>query len=158
MPIWTQGMQRTWWPEAGTIIVTGPYSFRTWHLALWVSLLTPKRFHFPSLIFGPLVAKYLVENRVSGTLWKNYWFHSKFSWIIPTCVAHDCKVEIFIAYFWMHKVGSDQSGGISPWITISVSSGSPQGHWIYSEKKHRTLVVLEWIICEQQCCWLPYIL
>ena len=25
MPICTQGMQRTWWPEAGIIIVTGPY-------------------------------------------------------------------------------------------------------------------------------------
>ena len=26
VPICTQGMPRTWWPEAGTIIVTGPYS------------------------------------------------------------------------------------------------------------------------------------
>ena len=26
VPICTQGMQRTWWPEVGTIIVTGPYS------------------------------------------------------------------------------------------------------------------------------------
>ena len=26
--ICTQGMQRTWWPEAGTIIVTGPYCIR----------------------------------------------------------------------------------------------------------------------------------
>ena len=26
--ICTQGMQRTWWPEAGTIIVTGPYCHR----------------------------------------------------------------------------------------------------------------------------------
>ena len=25
VPICTQGMQRTWWPEAGTIIVSGPY-------------------------------------------------------------------------------------------------------------------------------------
>ena len=25
VPICTQGRQRTWWPEAGTIIVTGPY-------------------------------------------------------------------------------------------------------------------------------------
>ena len=25
VPICTQGMQRTWWPEAGTIIVTGHY-------------------------------------------------------------------------------------------------------------------------------------
>ena len=26
VPICTQGMQRAWWPEAGIIIVTGPYS------------------------------------------------------------------------------------------------------------------------------------
>ena len=44
------------------------------------------------------------------------------------------------------------------WITISASSCSPQGHWINSEKKHWTLVVLEWPICEQQCCWVSYIL
>ena len=25
VPVCTQGMQRTWWPEAGTIIVTGPH-------------------------------------------------------------------------------------------------------------------------------------
>ena len=49
-------------------------------------------------------AKYLAENGVSGTFWKNYWFHSKFSWRIPTCVAHDCKIEIFIGYFWMRWV------------------------------------------------------
>ena len=28
VPICTQSMQRTWWPEYGTIIVTGPYSLR----------------------------------------------------------------------------------------------------------------------------------
>ena len=32
--ICTQGMQRTWWPEAGTIIVTGPYSSDLTHLPL----------------------------------------------------------------------------------------------------------------------------
>ena len=26
VPISTEGMQQTWWPEAGTIIVAGPYS------------------------------------------------------------------------------------------------------------------------------------
>ena len=31
VPICTQGMQQTWWPEAGTIIVTGPYwSWKVW--------------------------------------------------------------------------------------------------------------------------------
>ena len=35
-----------------------------------VSPLTPIQFRVPSLIFGPLVAKYLAENGVSGTLWK----------------------------------------------------------------------------------------
>ena len=27
-----------------------------------------------------------------------------FSWRTPTCVAHDCKIEIFIGYFWMRWV------------------------------------------------------
>ena len=33
VPICTQGMQRTWWPEAGTITVTGPY----WEMAFFVT-------------------------------------------------------------------------------------------------------------------------
>ena len=59
VPICTQGMERTWWPEAGTIIVTGPYwpdvtvllftreirsshllTFKSWHelsIRCWVS-------------------------------------------------------------------------------------------------------------------------
>ena len=69
-----------------------------------VSLLTPIHFCVPSLIDGPLVAKYLAANGVSGTFWKNYWLNSMFSWRIPTCVAHDCKIEIFIGYFWMRWV------------------------------------------------------
>ena len=31
-------------------------------------------------------------------------FLASFSWRIPTCVAHDCKIEIFIGYFWMRWV------------------------------------------------------
>ena len=34
VPICTQGMQRTWWPEAGTIIVTGPYWGRVTHICV----------------------------------------------------------------------------------------------------------------------------
>ena len=41
-----------------------------------VSLLIPVHFHVPSLIFGPLVAKYLAENGVSGIFFKNCCFHS----------------------------------------------------------------------------------
>ena len=36
VPICTQGMQRTWWPEAGTIIVTGPY-YHTFHRGTYAS-------------------------------------------------------------------------------------------------------------------------
>ena len=43
MPICTQGMQRTWWPEACTIIVTGPYWMRSWKVTcmsdLWIFFL-----------------------------------------------------------------------------------------------------------------------
>ena len=39
VPICTQGMQRTWWPEAGTIIVTGPYCHIAWITRLyWAGL------------------------------------------------------------------------------------------------------------------------
>ena len=62
---------------------------------LWDDPLTPIHFCVPSLIFVPLMAKYLA---------KNYWLSSVFSWRIPTCVAHDCKIEIFIGYFWMRWV------------------------------------------------------
>ena len=58
-----------------------------------MSPLTPIHFRVPSLIFGPLVAKWCLNS--SGT---------KFSWRIPTCVAHDCKIKIFIGYFWMRWV------------------------------------------------------
>ena len=45
--------------------------------------MTPIHFRVPSLIFGPLVAKYLAENGVSGTFWRNYWSNSLNSWHLP---------------------------------------------------------------------------
>ena len=45
-------------------------SFHTWHCPYGMSLLTPIHFCVPSLILGPLVAKYLAENGVSGTFCK----------------------------------------------------------------------------------------
>ena len=48
-----------------------------------MSLLTPIHFRVPSLIFGPLVAKYLAENGVSGTFWKKYWPSSFHTWHLP---------------------------------------------------------------------------
>ena len=49
VPVCTQGMQRTWWTEAGTIIVTGPYWVRV--LLIVISTLsrvvwTKKLWHF----------------------------------------------------------------------------------------------------------------
>ena len=49
-----------------------------------VSLLTPINFSVPSLIVAPLVAKYLAENWVSVTFWKNYWPNSFHTWHLPS--------------------------------------------------------------------------
>ena len=72
-----------WWPNIwakmgfpelfektiGSIhFIPGIYPYR-------VSFLTPLHFRVLSPIFGPLVAKYLGENGVSGTFWKNYWLN-----------------------------------------------------------------------------------
>ena len=51
-----------------------------------VSHLTPFHFRVPSLIFGPMVAKYLAENGVSGTFWKKYWLNSFHIWHLPLWV------------------------------------------------------------------------
>ena len=64
------------WPKMGfpelfekTI---GPIHFIPGNYPSGVSLLTPIHFRVPSIIFVPLVAKYLAENGVSGSFWKNY--------------------------------------------------------------------------------------
>ena len=56
-------------------------SCHTWHLSIWGQSIDP--YTFPSLIFSPLVAKYLVKNGVYGIFWKNYWFHSLHIWQLP---------------------------------------------------------------------------
>ena len=95
------------------------------------SLLTPILFRAPSLIFGPLVAKYLAENRVSGTFWNNYWLNSFFCcWRIPIRVAHDCKIY----WIFLDEVGSDQSGGIlSPFMGTACWWGMECPLWIHNE-------------------------
>ena len=67
-------VSRTFWKTIGSIhFITGIYPYG-------VILLTPIHFRVPSLIFGPLVAKYLAENGVSGTFLKNYWPNSFHTW------------------------------------------------------------------------------
>ena len=48
-----------------------------------VSLWTPIHFRVPTINFGPLVAKYLPENGVSGIFWKNYLLNSFDTWHLP---------------------------------------------------------------------------
>ena len=65
------------WPKMGFAELfektIGPIHFIPGIYRYGVSLLTPIHFRLPSLIFGPLVAKYLAENWVCRTFWKNYW-------------------------------------------------------------------------------------
>ena len=59
------------WPKMGFLELLektiGSIRFIPGVYPYWVSLLTPIHFLVPSLILGPLVAEYLVENRVSRT-------------------------------------------------------------------------------------------
>ena len=67
-----------------------------------VSLLTPMHFRVPSLIFGPLVAKYLAENGVSETFWKNYWLNSLHTWlafIFMGWISWPLYIFVFLASF-----------------------------------------------------------
>ena len=80
-----------------------------------VSLLTPNYFCVTPLFIGPLVAKYLAKNGVSGTFRKNY---SKFFW--NKFFPEDCSTRQQnrnLYWIFLDEVGSDQSGGIlSPFM------------------------------------------
>ena len=77
-----------WWPNIWPNMgfpelfekIIGPIHFIPGIYPYGVSLLTPIHFRVPSLIFGPLVAKYLAKNGVSGTFWKNCWLNSFHTW------------------------------------------------------------------------------
>ena len=80
------------WPKMGFpeffLKTIGSIHFIPGIYPYWVSFLTPIHFRVPSLILGPLVAKYLAENGISVTFWN-----------------------------FLDEVGSDQSGGIlSPFM------------------------------------------
>ena len=66
-----------------------------------VSLLTPIHFRVPSLIFGPLLAKYLSENGVSGTFWKKLLaqFISYLAFIHMVWVSWPLYIFVFLASF-----------------------------------------------------------
>ena len=75
-----------------------------------VSLLTPIHFSVPSLIFGPLVAKYLAKKGVSVTFWKNYLLNSFFS-LRNSYLCSTRLQNINLYWIFLDEVGSDQSGG-----------------------------------------------
>ena len=80
-----------WWPNIWPKMgfpelfgkTIGPIHFIPGIYPYGVSLLTPIYFYVPSLIFGPLVAKYLAEYGVSGTFLNNYWLSSFHTWHLP---------------------------------------------------------------------------
>ena len=64
------GVSGTFWKKTSGLIhfIPGIYP-------CGVSFFNSIHFRVPSLIFGPLVTKYLAENGVSRTFWKNYWLN-----------------------------------------------------------------------------------
>ena len=95
------------WPKMGFAELfektIGPIHFIPGIYPYGVSLLTSTHFRIPSsLIFGPLVAKYLAENGVSGTFWKNFWLNSFHTWYLFTLmgwVSWPLYIFVFLASF-----------------------------------------------------------
>ena len=114
-----------WWPniwpkmeflERSIRFIPGIYPYG-------VSLLTPIHFRVPSLIFRPLVAKYLAENGVSGIFWKTI---GSIHYILGIYPYGDIWMRIFL-----DEVGSDQIGGI-----LSPFMGTACCTWELSHTSH----------------------
>ena len=85
----------TFWKTIGSIhFIPGIYPYG-------VSFLTPIHFRISSLIFGPLVTKYLAENGVSATLWKKLLaqFISYLAFILMGWVFWTLYIFVFLASF-----------------------------------------------------------
>ena len=85
------------------------------------SLLTPIYFGVPSLIFGPLVVKYLAENGVSGNLKKKL-LAQLISFLKN---SHLCSTRLQsrnLYWIFLDEVGSDQRGVYCPhlWAQLVV--------------------------------------
>ena len=87
---------------------------------------------WPLFIFVFLALFLASGGQIFGRKWgfrnilkKNYRLNSFFSWRIPTCVAHDCKIEIFIWYFWVTVVIT--AGVYCPQLWAHVSYLQPEG-------------------------------
>ena len=85
VPICTQGMQRTWWPEAGTIIVTEPYSNL-------VCTLIGRVFRI-DLLFGHV-----------GQILALYWPSNDWKWWFPTIIwksIHAIQFKLGVYSYWV---------------------------------------------------------
>ena len=117
----------------------GPIHFLPGIYPYGVSLLTPIHFPVPSLIFGPLVAKYLAENGVSGTFWKK--LLAQFSVFLKN--SHLCSTRLQnrnIYWIFLDEVGSDQSGDILWGYIVPI-----YGHSLfYLESSYLAVLSLYW--------------
>ena len=82
-PLVAKYLQKKWGFRNFFEKTIGPIHFIPGIYPYGVILLTPIHFRVPSLVFGPLVAKYLAKNGVSGTFFKNYWLNSFHTWHLP---------------------------------------------------------------------------
>ena len=153
----------------------GPIHFIPGIYPYGVSLLTPIHFRVPSLILGPLVAKYLAENGVCQNFLKKllaqfisylafilmgwiswplyiFVFLASFSWRIPTCVANDCKIEIFIGYFWMRWVVI-RAGVYCPHLWAQIDFFSPNLWQISIASGFRVILSFSFISLVQNQIW-----
>ena len=102
LALWRPNM----WPKMGFLELfektIAPIHFMHGIYPYGVCPLTPIHFRVPSLIFGPLVAKYLAENGVSGTFWKKKLLAQFISFLAFTLmgwVSWPLYIFVFLASF-----------------------------------------------------------
>ena len=122
VPICTQGMQRTWWPEAGTIIVTGPYSIpMSWkqhnmetHSTLLATVSGVHRAPTDSPPVEPVMRRFVVSfvvslNRLSNNRWSFLWFETPWRWCD---MWRHCHINTYVCIvLWSQSILSGDRQG-----------------------------------------------
>ena len=100
MPICTQGMQRTWWPEASTIIVTGLYCW-WWLLCSFKKLCYENKKNAYWSVFKSFWVNQPIQDRILFCICYWIWYSLYNLFVIYIASVLRCIYTPMVMYRWL---------------------------------------------------------
>ena len=133
VPICTQGMQRTWWPAAGTIIVTGPYCTLA-SCAPWVMEWSQPLMHgaYVHLLTARVGHNFVPRRHHGGIAFRNQ--KTKVLSTYITTTLHTCIIKSSTAMIQCATFPIDRGPALGKnWVGRARQTVQPGGPTVYGD-------------------------